>query len=214
MPMKRRRASLLFVCAALSAIVALPVSADTPAPARPDGVVFTVKGGALKLVDDTQTIDGTPRQFDDSSTNVLALELERRFRNENAAIGGELMRYSSRYRDATVAASDFDENMHALSVLMTGKYFFGDGHTFEPYVAGGVGLALAHDEGGPIRGLAVGLGVKGALGLQLRSDRLGVRVELFQLFGRPDDERGDEIDVSVRGVMVGATFFFGPRRSR
>jgi opacity protein-like surface antigen len=187
-----------------------PVAA--PATERPNKFTLTVKGGEVNLIDERQTIAGTERDFDAEASNFLALEFETRFRGENVAVGGEIMRYSNRFRRASVTS--YENSMRTFAVLATGKYFFGDGHMLEPYIGGGVGIVHVHDYGGPIEGVSDGLAAKAVIGLQLRGDRFGGRLELFHHRARVDDDKGDEVDASVRGILLGATFFFGSRPPR
>lgn len=190
----------------------VPVFADEPKSGRPDSFTLTIKGGAVRLADDEQAIAGTARHFDDSPNNFLAIEGETRFRGENIAVGGELMRYSNNFRRSSVTGNE--DRMRVYSLVAKAKYFLGNSDTWQPYVGGGIGWVQAHDFGGPIEGLADGLALQGVFGLQVRTDRVGVRAELFVHRGSVDDDKGDEIDTTIRGAMLGVSFFFGPKRPR
>jgi outer membrane protein W len=205
-----RRCVTAAVLLAAALLCAAPVHAETLG--RPNSFVMSVKGGEVELTDARQPIAGAERQFNEDAANFLALEFETRFQDENAAVGGEIMRYTNRYRRTTV--TEYEDSMRSFAVLATGKFFFGDGRTVEPYLGGGIGVLQVHDYDGPIEGLSSGLAAKAVLGLQVRGDRFGGRLEVFHLHGSVDDDKGDEINASARGVLLGATFFFGPRRPR
>jgi len=207
--MHRRFAPFLALLLAVSAAAVRAEQLE-----RPNSFVMSVKSGEVTLVDASQTIAGAEREFNDDASNFLALEFETRARGEDVAVGGEIMRYTNRYRRATLTGGNYEDSMRTFALLATGKFFFGEGRRFEPYLGGGVGVVQLHDYGGPIEGLAGGLAAKAVVGLQVRGDRFGGRLELFHLQGAADDDKGDEIDASANGVLLGATFFFGPRRPR
>jgi len=210
--MNKTIAMVFSIGVAMLASHPVPVFADEPKLGRPDSFALTIKGGAVKLTHDEQTIADSARQFDDSPDNFLAIEAETRFPGENIAVGGELMRYSNNFRRSSVTNNE--DRMRVYSLVAKAKYFLGNSDTWQPYVGGGIGWVQAHDFTGPIEGLADGLALQGLFGLQVRTDRVGVRAEVFVHRGSVDDDQGDEIDTTIRGAMLGVTFFFGPKRPR
>jgi hypothetical protein len=199
------------VVAAVLLFAAMPVFAEAPAFTQPNKFALTIKGGHLKLVDDTQTIAGSARSFDDSADNIFAIEGETRFQGENVSIGGEFIRYRNRFRRVT--ATDFEDRMHTYALVAKAKYFFGHS-AWQPYVGAGVGRMEVHDLGGPIEGLSGGYALQGVAGLQWRTDRVGLRAEYLYLHGRVEDDKSDEVRASVQGAFLGVSFFFGPKSPR
>jgi opacity protein-like surface antigen len=101
--------------------------------------------------------------------------------------------------------------MHTYAILARSKYYFRPGGAWQPYLGAGIGTVWSQDFSGPIHGLANGLGYQGVAGMQLRSDRFGVRLEYTYLRARLTDDEGEKIDASVRGVLLGVSFYFGRR---
>ena len=101
--------------------------------------------------------------------------------------------------------------MYTHAFLVKSKYYFRLGKALQPYVGGGIGTVWVHDFSGPIHGFADGLGYQGVLGMLLRTDRVGMRVEYMYLHARVADNNGERIDASTRGLFVGLSFFFGRR---
>jgi len=49
------------------------------------------------------------------------------------------------------------------------------------------------------------------VGVQLRSERIGFRVEYMALRARLTDNNAQKIDASTRGILVALSFFLGRR---
>jgi opacity protein-like surface antigen len=201
----------LFLIALLAGI-ALPAMGQSPKEGeyrQPNTFALTIKTGDLRLANDFQTISGSDRVFDKSAGSIFAIEGEGRLQREaeNLSLGGEIMRYSNRFRRTSSAG--FEDTMYAHAFLAKSKYYFRPGKALQPYLGGGIGTAWVHDFSGPISGFADGLAYQGVLGMLLRSDRFGMRVEYMALRARVADNNGERIDASSRGVFVGLSFFFG-----
>jgi len=177
---------------------------------QPNTFALTIKTGDLRLADDSQTISGNDRFFD-KPKSIFAIEGEGRLPREaeNLSVGGELIRYSNLFRRTSSAGGGFENEMYTHAFLVKSKYYFGSGKALQPYLGGGIGTVWVQDFTGPIHGFANGLAYQGVLGLLLRADRVGMRVEYMVLLARVPDNNGQRIDVSSRGVLVGLSFFFG-----
>jgi opacity protein-like surface antigen len=197
---------------ALLAGMALPAMGQSPKegePRQPNTFTLTIKTGDLRLADDSQTISGNDRVFDKPAT-IFAIEAEGRLPREaeNVSLGGEVIRYSNLFKRASFVGG-FEDKMYTHAFLAKTKYYFRSGRAVQPYLGGGIGTAWVQDFTGPIHGFAEGLAYQGVLGLLLRADRFGMRVEYMVLRARVPDDNGERIDASSRGVFVGLSFFFG-----
>jgi opacity protein-like surface antigen len=171
--------------------------------------------GNLLLTDGSQTLRGSDWTIDRSSVNVLAIEGETRLGGASAdfSIGGEYLYYQSVF-ERTSAGPPENGKMYTRAFLAKSKYYFARGNALQPYVGVGLGPAFSDDlsvEGGPIRGTAFGIAYLGVVGVQLRSKRIGLRLEYTALHARPSDSNGETLDASTRGVLMGLSFFLGSR---
>jgi opacity protein-like surface antigen len=208
------RRVLIVVLAGIASSPAIGQSSGETAPSsRPNKAAFTIKTGDVRLAEGSQTLGGTDRVFDRSASSVFALEGEGILPGTegNLSLGGEILSYNNSFKRANFSGGGFEDKMYTLGLLVKSKYYFRPGSAWQPYLGAGAGIVWAHDWGGPIRGVANGFAYQGVVGMQLRADRIGVRVEYMALRGRPTDNDGARVDVSSRGVFVGMSFFFGRR---
>ena len=200
----------------LLAGMALPAMGQSPPQkernAQPNAFVLTLKTGDVKLADDSQTISGNDWFFERSATDVAAIEGETRLQREaeNLSLGGEILRYRNPFRLASAQGGGFTNTMYTQALLAKSKYYFMPGNAWQPYVGGGFGLVWSYDYSGPLHS-ANGVGYQGVVGMQLRTDRVGFRMEYMALRARLTDDYGGKIDASSRGLFVGLSFFFGRR---
>lgn len=204
--------AVLLACAAWPAL-GEEASAGISNVKQPDRFTLSIKGGFLRLSEDRQTIAGTDRTFKTSADNVYAIEGEGRFEpGGNLSIGGEIIQFSSPFKRTSVAGGNFEERMRAYLFLLRSNYYFRLGTPWQPYLGAGVGFARAHDLTGPIEGVADGFGVQGVLGVQLRTERVGFRLE-YKLFGASvTDDKNDDVSLSSHGSFLGVSFYFGSSR--
>jgi hypothetical protein len=194
--------------------MALPAMGQSPAPneanRQPNTFVLTFKTGYVKLVDDSQTISGNDWLFERRAINVAAIEGETRLPNEarNFSLGGEVLHYQNAYRGASAPSSASGGEMYTHAFLVKSKYYFMPGSAWQPYVGGGFGLVWAYDYYAPLH-TAEGLGYQGVVGMQLRTERVGLRVEYMGLRARLLDDSTGKLNASSYGLFVGLSFFFG-----
>jgi len=198
----------------LLAGTALPAMGQSPPPkerdAQPNTFVLTIKTGNVKLADDSQTIGGNDWFFERSATDIAAIEGETRVGDatENLSLGFEVLRYDNRFKSA--GASGVGGTMYTRAFLAKSKYYFLPGSAWQPYVGGGFGIVQAFDYSGPLHS-SEGLGYQGVVGMQLRGERIGLKMEYLGLLARVTDDSGNKINLSSHGVFVGLSFYFGRR---
>jgi len=200
----------------LLAGLALPAMGQSPKEneyRQPNAFALTIKTGDLKLVNDSQTISGNAFRFEESANTVFAIEGETRLQreSENLSFGGEILRYKNPFKRVSSTTPGFEDTMYSYAFLAKSKYYFRPGAAWQPYLGGGIGTVWSQDFSGPIHGLANGLGYQAVAGMQLRTDRVGVRLEYTYLRARLTDDEGEKMDASARGVFFGVSFYFGRR---
>jgi len=192
----------------------LPAAGQSPPAkqrsAQPNSFVLTLKTGSVRLSDDSQTVSGNNWTLDRSASNVAALEGEARVGGgtENLSLGFEVLRYDNRFRPES--GSGVGGTMYTRAFLAKSKYYFLPGSAWQPYVGGGFGIVQAFDYSGPLHS-AEGVGYQGVVGMQLRADRIGMKMEYLGLLARLTDDIGDRVNVSSHGLFVGLSFYFGRR---
>ncbi len=198
----------------LLAGVALPAMSQSSSPkqrsAQPNSFVLTLKTGSVRFADESQTISGSDWSFERSASSVAAFEGEARVGGgtENLSLGFEVLRYDNRFRPAS--GSGVGGTMYTRAFLAKSKYYFLPGSAWQPYVGGGFGIVQAFDYSGPLHS-AEGVGYQGVVGMQLRADRIGLKMEYLGLLARLTDDNGDRINLSSHGLFVGLSFYFGRR---
>ena len=196
----------------LLAGMALPAMGQSPPPKQPNAFVLTIKTGDVKLADDSQTISGNDWLFERSATGIAAIEGETRLGRdaENVSLGGEILRYKNPFKPANAPGGGFTGTMYTQAFLAKSKYYFMPGSAWQPYVGGGFGLVWSYDYEDPLH-TANGVGYQGVVGMQLRTDRVGLRMEYMGLRGRLTDDHGGKVNASSHGLFVGVSFFLGRR---
>ena len=195
------------------AVLALPAAGQSLPPKQrthPNSFVLTLKTGSVRFADESQTVSGNNWSFDRSASSIAALEGESRMGagTENVSLGFEVLRYDNRFRAAS--GSGVGGTMYTRAFLAKSKYYFLPGSAWQPYVGGGFGMVQAFDYSAPLHS-AEGVGYQGVVGMQLRADRVGLKMEYLGLLARLSDDNGDRINVSSHGLFVGLGFYFGRR---
>ena len=198
----------------LLAGMALPALGQSPPPkqgsAQPNSFVLTIKTGSVRLSDGSQAISGNNWTLDRSASDVAAIEGETRVGGgtENLSLGFEVLRFDNRFNPAT--GSGVGGTIYTRALLAKSKYYFLPGGAWQPYIGGGFGIVRAFDYSGPLHTVD-GVGYQGIVGMQLRGDRVGLKMEYLGLWARPADDNGNKINLSSHGLFVGLSFYFGRR---
>jgi hypothetical protein len=99
--------------------------------------------------------------------------------------------------------------MSSYGFFIKPKYVFDVSKNWHPYVGVGVGNVEISDElNAPIDHGTKGSAVQGVVGMQWRGDPVGVRLEYMGLRAKLDDDTGDKVNASARGILLGVTFNF------
>ena len=163
---------------------------------------FYIKGGLTKLMDNSQTLDSTPRTLDDAGAGTYGFLFEHRLRR-NIALGVEYFSYNMDFLPP-------DTTGHGVATTRTvqfiAKKYFGE-RMFRPYF--GVGIGIAHtsvDYGsGSWEDDDIGVAGQVALGFELRFEELGLQVEAKRQFSDMGTSNSG-YDPSAAGVFVGIGF--------
>ncbi len=195
MQSSRRWYCLRFLVTGLFAV--LPVVAQA-------GGAFLMKGGAMRLSDNTQVLDLALRNLDDTSNGTLALNLEGRKRN-GVAFGVEYLTYRHDFTPPTAEAGE----AKTQSLQFLAKKYFIDAGPVHPYVGAGVGVGrtnVTHTTAGiPFSDEEFTLAIQALLGLELRFDNLSFLAEVKHLY-HDIESGGNEYDPTATGLFVGIGF--------
>lgn len=172
-----------------------------PSPGHGPGFALILGGGILGLSSDTQTIVGVGLEFDDQPV-MYGGALEWRTAT-GLALGVELFGYRSDYRSQGGMGGE------AQTVVVVGtvkKYVRAAPHVY-PYLGLGLGSA-AVTLSGPIAGSSSGFALQGIGGVEWLWRRLGFYTQVKWLSARTEDDAGQEVDMSGRGIFAGLTLRF------
>lgn len=185
-----------------SAAPAAPRAAPPPR-GRAQNFALMLKPGAFTLSSDTQTILGTQRVFDDSSSSVLAFEGEW-FLRPDISFGVEVLRFSNDYATPLTLTTGSTDT---TAVLVNAKRYFLPASAWQPYIGAGLGSA-AVDFSGTITGSTSGFALQAVGGIQWRSGNFAVRGEYKYLKADTEDDSGQKVDMSGSGLFLGVGFYF------
>lgn len=167
------------------------------------GGAFLLKGGTMRLTDDTQTLGLVPSTLDETGS-VLAINLEGRNRN-GVAFGGEYIVYRHDFSSATTTTGE----TRTQTLQFLGKKYFIDGGPVHPYVGVGIGVGLTH-----VTHTAAGvsfsdeeftLAMQALAGIELRFDNLSFLAEVKHLY-HDIESGGNEYNPTATGLFVGMGF--------
>lgn len=171
-----------------------------PGAATAGGALF-IKGGALRLQDDGQTIDIQQRSLDETSHSTLAFSWEVRKRS-GVALGMEFLTYRNEF---TPPAAEPGE-AKTVALQFVGKKYFIDGGVFHPYVGGGIGggrTNVSYTSGGTeFSDEEYTLAMQILLGFELRFDNLSFVLEAKHLY-HDIESGGNEYDPTATGIFAG-----------
>jgi len=192
--MKPLMSVFLLIVMAATTFLSHPVQADS---------ALIVKTGSFKLSDDTQGISGgISLMFDEDASSVFAIEYE--WGIDKVVLGGELLGYSNDWDSSVATSGDND----TLAIMFNVKRYFEIHKSIEFYIGGGIGIASV-DFDGP-SGSATGddLALQVMAGVTVRAKKVGLYTEVKSFSSEPEDEFGDDIDVSGTGLFGGISFHF------
>jgi opacity protein-like surface antigen len=171
-------------------------------PVQADSALI-VKAGSFELSEDTQGISGgISLMFDKDASSVFAIEYE--WGIDEVVLGGELLGYSNDWDSSAATSGDND----TLAIMFNVKRYFEIHKSIQFYIGGGIGIASV-DLDGP-SGSATGddLALQVMAGVTVRAKKVGLYTEVKSLSSEPEDDFGDDIDVSGTGFFGGISFHF------
>jgi hypothetical protein len=181
-----------------AALLALPAVTEA-------GGIFLFKGGALRLADDSQTLDLAPRNLDEESMGTLALSIEARKKN-GVAFGAEFVTYRNEFTPPT-APGPGEARTRVLQFV--GKKYFSPTDVFHPYFGAGIGVGnteVTFTSGGvSFSDEEFTLALQAVVGFELRFDNLSFVLEAKHLY-HDIEGGGNEFDPTSTGAFVGLGF--------
>lgn len=180
------------------------ISSNSVTYQEPGGIGVMLKAGVLTLSEDTQTILGSARQFDDSASGPLGLEAYYQF-GSGFTIGGEVLKYSAEF--TTVGMTDVHD-VDVLIIMGNAKKYFRTSSSIQPYIGAGLGVASTDVSGPTIGGSTSGLAYQAMLGLEFRGASVGGFGEFKYISADTEDDNSEHIDVSGMGLFAGIAFYF------
>ena len=171
-------------------------------PARADSALI-VKAGSFELSDDTQDISGgVSLMFDEDASGVFSIEYE--WGIDKVVVGAELLGYENDWNSSEPSSGDND----TLAIMFNVKRYFEIRKSIQFYIGGGIGIASV-DFDGP-GGSAEGddLALQVMAGVTVRANKVGLYTEVKSFSSEPEDDFGDDIDVSGTGLFGGISFHF------
>lgn len=188
----------LYALLGLSLVAAWPMLAQAETS-------FSLKGGAVSLWDDTQTINTTPRNFDGTSHSTFAISWEHRRRN-GAAFGMEYLSYRN---DFTPPASP-DTGLARTQVLQfVARKYFDRAPIVHPFFGMGIGTSqttVSYDTPSSYTKYDWNLALQLNGGIEFRIDQnFAFSAEVKGLFFDVDS---NHYNPSSTGLFLGASVLF------
>jgi len=192
----------------VAVLLVLTVVALLPGVAAAGGALF-IKGGAMRLEDNSQTFhtitNGADNaSLDDVGTKTIGLGWEIRFRR-GWAIGIEYLRYEQEFTSS--ASPNTSGTAVTAAGLLTAKKYFFDNSRFHPYIGAGIGLGGSDysntSKGGLVNDTNSSIILHAALGVEMRIDHLSLLLEAKTL---AFEHRNLGYDASTTGVLLGVGY--------
>ena len=178
----------------------LGLCALLPSMAHAGGAVL-IKGGVLRLTDETQTVDFVPLNFDDQSQRGFAFNVEGRKRN-GVALGAE---YVSYHHEFTTPSTQTGTAETKVVNFLAKKYFIENGPV-HPYLGMGIGVGHTYLHSASIvSDTEFTFSLQALLGLELRFDSLSFLAEVKHLY-HDIESGGNEYNPTATGVFIGMGF--------
>lgn len=175
-----------------------------PGTAAAGGAVF-IKGGVMRLQDDTQIIDTLLRNLDDTSYKTIGIGWEAR-KQRGLAFSIEYLNYRNEF---TPPASPSPGEARAHVLQFGAKKYFIDSGAFHPYFGAGVGIGrtnISYPSGGQsITEEDIAVVLHAALGMELRVDNLSFTLEAKHIYFDLESST-NQYDPTATGVLLGVGF--------
>lgn len=187
----------------LASLLLLSLAAESTLARAETG--FTLKGGAMHLWDNTQTLDGTARALDDTSQRTFAIGVEHRRRN-GAAFGVEYLNY----RNEFTPPAGTDTGLAKTEVLqfIARKYFLRE-PVVHPFLGFGIGTShttVSYNTPAAYTKYDWTLALQLNGGVEFLLDKnFSALVEIKALYGDVDS---NHYDPSATGLFLGASVLF------
>jgi opacity protein-like surface antigen len=170
-------------------------------PVQADSALI-IKAGSFELSDDTQTITGGSLVFDEDASGVFSIEYE--WGIDKVVLGAELLGYSNDWDSSMATSGDND----TLAIMFNVKRYFEIRKTLLFYVGGGIGVASVDFDGPGGSAQGDDLALQVMAGVSVRAYKIGFYGEVKSFSSEPEDDFGDDIDVSGTGLFGGVSFHF------
>ncbi len=175
---------------------------------EPGGIAVMFKIGSLSLSNQTQSIDvsGTTFDFnyDKSVSGLFGIEAYYQL-GSGLATGGEILSYKAHFTTAGGTASG---DASALVALANIKQYFLSDSSLQPYVGGGIGVAVTKVSGTAITGNTAGFAYQLVGGVEYRTSSVGFFAEAKYLSANTKDKNSQTIDVTGTGFFAGVALHF------
>lgn len=165
---------------------------------------FIYKAGSATLVDHTQEVNGTTRDFDDWSDETYAMNIEWRSRKQTLGLGFEYLHYEHEF----VLPQKNGYSM-TQALLFSARQYFTPIRVFHPFIGAGLGLrhAKIDDWAGNVD-RQVHLAYQAMAGIEFRlCNAVGIFTEVKGLYTYTSDNSGD-FDPSSVSFLSGISFIF------
>jgi hypothetical protein len=171
-----------------------------PGTAAAGGALY-IKGGALRLQDDTQMLDSLQHTLDDASNKTIGIGWEARKKN-GLAFSIEYLNYRNEF---TLPASLSTGEARTDVLQFGGKKYFIDSGIFHPFLGAGIGIGhtdINYTSSGSSNE-DVALVLHAVLGMELRFDNLIFMLEAKHIYFNVDS---NQYDPTATGVLAGMGF--------
>ena len=184
-----------------------PATQSSPQPGAaivPGGIGLMLKLGSMTLAEDTQTIYGIERNYDDNVSGLYAIEAYYQFAS-GFTVGGELLSYSTTF---TTSGLNDTHDVDVYTLLANAKQYFRPYTSLQPYIGAGVGIAATDVSGPTVQGNTSGLAYQLIAGIEYRGKTIGGFGELKYLGADTESDDSQSIDVSGTAMLAGIAFHF------
>ncbi len=177
-------------------------------PAAYASGAFTIKGGAMRLWDNNQDIDSSPRTLDATSNSAFGFSFETRKRND-IGLGIEYLNYRNNF---TPPSSPEPGLARTQTLQFVARKYFDPSVLLHPFVGFGVGIGqttVSYDTSTTsYKHYDANLALQAMAGVEFRFDNnFGVSAELKGLY-HDAGGTGNRYDASATGVFIGMTLLY------